>query len=417
MKHILIINQHGENRGDEAAMTAMQRSLSQALGDARFTVLYQHRDATMKPRTVGETNALPIVLPLVEYLRALAYSFCNLLGINTSFPLSNRMKPMIDAYRSADLVVSAPGGPYFGDLYAGHELVHWWYVWLGHRFGCPLFLYAPSAGPFKNRLLNPIRRWMYRKFDTLVVREEISADHLRGLLGDRTRIEVTADSALQVAWTPFQRDDYFDESRAQLRTRFLVAISLIDYSYPGCANRGALRERYLSAALELVLFLSKSRSCHFLLIPQLYGRAHSDVEFLRAFGRRLPSGISFEIVDTLLNSDAQQRIFAMCDLHIASRYHPAIFGHAGLCPGICIYYEHKALGFMQQLGLERFAFDIREVEARNLVEAASELLQRREEIIEVLAQRIPELRQRARRTTELALSLIRARETAEAGAS
>ena len=56
----------------------------------------------------------------------------------------------------------------------------------------------------------------------------------------------------------------------------------------------------------------------------------------------------------------------MCDLHLAIRYHPAIVGNTGPVPGLCIYYEHKALGFMQQLGLERFAVDIRKLDIAQL---------------------------------------------------
>jgi hypothetical protein len=43
---------------------------------------------------------------------------------------------------------------------------------LAAHFKKPLFLYSPSAGPFENKLLNPVRRTMYRKFDVLATREE-----------------------------------------------------------------------------------------------------------------------------------------------------------------------------------------------------------------------------------------------------
>ena len=99
----------------------------------------------------------------------------------------------------------------------------------------------------------------------------------------------------------------------------------------------------------------------------------------------------------------------MCDFHVASRYHPAIFASSGLTPGICIYYEHKALGFMQQLGLERFAFDIRKLDAAKLCEAVDELLEHRDEVVRTLEARMPALQQTARRTTKLAVDLLQQR--------
>jgi polysaccharide pyruvyl transferase WcaK-like protein len=258
--------------------------------------------------------------------------------------------------------------------------------------------------------MNPIRRQLYRKFDVLVTREEISQKYLHGLLGEQTKIHVTADSAIQQSFGPLERHGYFKGERAGLAEKFLVAVSLNNYKYPGAPNPERLREEYNRSMLGLIEHLARRKDSHFLLVPQLYGNAHSDVPFLREIGAKLPSDVSWELFDAEADSDTQRRLFAMCDLHLASRYHPAIFGHTGYTPGICIYYEHKALGFMTQLGLERFAFDIRDPNLDRLRQAADELLERREQIIEQLKQRVPELQKRARRTTDLAVELLRSRE-------
>jgi polysaccharide pyruvyl transferase WcaK-like protein len=158
--------------------------------------------------------------------------------------------------------------------------------------------------------------------------------------------------------------------------------------------------------VELLSHLADRRDCHFLFLPQLYGSVHDDGPYLERIAQRLPSSVSWEVVDPELDSDAHRRLFAMSDFHIASRYHPAIFGNSGLTPGLCIYYEHKALGFMQQLGLERFAFDIWKVDALELCTAVDEALARREELVETLKERIPALCEVARRTTKLAVRLL-----------
>jgi len=416
LKHILIINQHGENRGDEAAMRAMLSRFREELGDVRFTLLYQFKDRSLRLNFREQVQDLPIALPLLHYIRALLYSATNLMKIDLEPVLSDAMRPIIDAYRSADLVVSAPGGPYFGDIYIDHEIVHWWYVWLASRFDKPLFLYAPSAGPFESRLMNPIRRWLYRKFDVLVTREEISQKCLQGLLGEKTKVHVTADSAIQQSFEPLERRSYFRGDRAALAEKFLIAVSLNNYKYPGAPNPVQLREEYNRSMLGLIEHLAHRKDCHFLLVPQLYGDAHGDAPYLHEIGAKLPPDVSYEVVAPGSDSDTQRRLFAMADLHVASRYHPAIFGHTGYTPGICIYYEHKALGFMTQLGLERFAFDIREPRLDRLCQAADELLGQRQQIIAHLEQRVPELQKRARRTTDLAVELLRSREAAR-GAS
>lgn len=409
MKHILIINQHGENRGDEAAMRAMLARFHETLGEVRFTLLYQFRDRQLRLEFEETVDSYPIVLPLTHYLRAAVFSLGISIGIEIRALLPDSIQAIITAYKTADLVVSAPGGPYFGDIYAQHELIHWWYVWLAHIYDKPLFLYAPSAGPFQKPLLNIVRRWLYRKFEVLVAREEFSAAHLRKLLGPDSKVHVTADSAIQVEVSAFPRDSYFTGSRKTLKDKFLVAVSLNQYRYPDDADPDAMRRQYDKSIRALIEHLARKRDCHFLFLPQLYGQVHSDVQYLTGIGESLSSNISWELVDPQFDATRQRQIFAMSDIHLASRYHPAIFGNTSLVPGICIYYEHKALGFMQQLGLERFAVDIRRIDTNSLLRLADHLLEERELVVAHLRARVPALREQARQTTELAVALLHKR--------
>jgi polysaccharide pyruvyl transferase WcaK-like protein len=257
------------------------------------------------------------------------------------------------------------------------------------------------------------RRRLYPKFDVLCVREKLSAEYLEQLLGSDTTVHVTADSALQQTFEPFPRSEYFSGSQASLAEKFLVAVSLNDHRYPGDPDVDARKRNYDSVMVEVLSHIADSRDCHLLLLPQLYGAAHQDAPYLERMGKRLPPHVSWEVVDVDLDSDVQRQIFGMCDFHVASRYHPAIFGNSGLTPGICVYYEHKARGFMQQLGLERFAFDISSVNATELCAAVDKALAQRDQLVETLKERIPVLRGVSRRTTQLAVRLLRERMTSE----
>ena len=404
--HILVANQHGNNRGDEAAMRAMLRTLTEILGDVEFSILHQFRERRMLVDLDQPAEDLALILAPLEALGLAAFAACSLIGLRLRFLLGSNARAIIAAYERTDLVVSAPGGPYFGDLYWRHELVHWFYVFLALLYEKPLFLYAPSAGPFRIRWLNPIRRRLYRRFTTLCVREEVSAGHQRGLLGEDAEVVVTADSALQCEFEALPRGEFFAGERSQLAGRFIVAVSLIDYAYPGESAAERLRASYEEAMLAAIGEIASRREAHFLLIPQLYGQEPTDLGFLQRMAARLPDSISREVVDPALDAEVQQRLFAMADLHIASRYHPAIFGNMAGTPGLCIYYEHKAIGFMRLLGLERFAFDIRSCSFEQIQEALVELLEDRENIKAQLAATVPGLRARSRRTSELAARVL-----------
>ena len=213
-KHILIVNQHGENRGDESAMRAMINGLETAIGNVKFTVIVQFQDTNLIIPFREDVTMLHKKMSYVTFLGLVIYSIFHWLGVKLPFLLTERTRPIIVAYGQADMVVSAPGGPYFGDIYYGHEILHWFYVWLGYIYGKPLFLYAPSAGPFRIKLLNIVRRYLFSKFDVLCVREEISRDYLVDFLGQDIVVNVTADSAIQQFIEPFQRDKYFKGERS-----------------------------------------------------------------------------------------------------------------------------------------------------------------------------------------------------------
>lgn len=410
--HILIVNQHGENRGDESAMRAMIDGLETELGPVHYTIVVQFRDTGLTVPFRESVTLLHLRMPLIDMAGLFTYGLLRRVGLSLRLLLTSRTRPIVAAYETADLVLSAPGGPYFGDIYADHEIVHWFYVWLATVYGKRLFLYAPSAGPFRIRWLNLVRRHLFRRFDVLCVREAISAGYLEALLGKGAAINVTADAAIQQRIEPRRRDEYFRDARAPLASRVLVAVSAIEYKFPGEADPAVRQQRYDEALAQCLQHLADSRSCHFLFVPQLYGGVHDDAPYLRRLAARLPANTSWELVDQTLDSDGQRAIFGMADLCIASRYHPQIFAASAGVPGICIYYEHKALGFMRLLGLEDFAFDIRDPDAAAMCRKLDEVLQRRDALARQIDERMPAIRTRSRRTTELAAALYRATSTA-----
>jgi colanic acid/amylovoran biosynthesis protein len=407
--HILVANQHGENRGDEAAMRGMLSSIAARVPNARFTVLTQFADRDLMIDVPERVTFLPMFRSGLDVVSITFFALLLALRVRARFLLTRTARAVIAGYESADLVISAPGGPYFGDLYSRHELFHWLFVWLAPRYDLPIVLYAPSAGPFRHRLLNAVRRRLFPRFvRPLCVREPVSAQSLEDLLGDAVAVEVTADAAFQqrvrgrraatVAGHP--TDD-----------RFLVAVSAIDFAYPRSPDSAQRRVQYdetMRAALE---HLHETERAQFLLFPQLYGAVHSDVPYLERLASKLSPQVEWEIVDPALDSDGQRALLGGCDLCIASRYHPQVFAVSAGVPGVCIYYEHKALGVMRQVGLDALAFDITTVERGPLLAALDDAVARRRELAAVLRDQEPGLRVRSERTTEVVLEALRRRGT------
>jgi len=347
-----------------------------------------------------------MVMPAHKAIGLLMYVLGKTINIRLSFILDDTTKQIVHAYETADMVVSAPGGPYLGDIYFKHELVHWFFIWAAKVFKKPVVLYATSVGPFRIKLLNMLRKHLFGLFNIVCVREKISRDYIKELCGESVPVHVTADSALQWSFPAFERKEYFRDERSSLSGKFLVSVSAIQYSYPGMSNVLELQTHYENTLLDCFAHLEKKKDCHFMFFPQLYGAIHSDVPFLKKIGSKLPGDFSWEIVDHELDSDAQQRLFAMSDLCIASRYHPQIFAASAGVPGICIYYEHKAFGFMEMMGMQDFAFDIRRLKSEEICRTLDDALERREELSANMKKRIIPLREKAEQTTLLAVELL-----------
>ena len=366
--HVLVVNQHGDNRGDEAALLAMCAGIEAELGPTQFTVIHQFNNAAAGPMLRPDAQWITLKLPKFEALRIIVYICLRIFGLRPHFLLGSLGKKTITAYETADVVVSAPGGPYFGDLYIGHEAVHWLYVWIAKLHRVPSMLYATSAGPFQKKWANPFRRYTYRCFSRLFVREEISSEHIRGLFVGRRRnvnIEVSVDSALQVSVAPIDRLPEEDQ---------LIVVSAIHWPYPNDPSPQLRQKEYDTSVVEAIKIFADGRPTQVVFVPQLYGSIHRDTPYLEGLVRQVPTDIRCEVLSDTKTSNEQRAVFAAADWVIAGRYHPAVFAVSAAVPLLCIAYEHKATGVLQTAGVPDAVLSIEEVSVEVVRAKAQELL-------------------------------------------
>jgi polysaccharide pyruvyl transferase WcaK-like protein len=398
---VLVVNQHGDNRGDEAALLAMCSGIEAELGPTQFTVIHQFNNAAAGPMLQPDAQWITLKLPVGEAIRFVVYLTLRIFRLRPQFLLGSLGKKTIHAYETADVVVSAPGGPYFGDLYIGHEAVHWLYVWIAKLHRVPAMLYATSAGPFHKKWANPFRRYTYRCFSRLFVREEISAGHIRGLFAGRrhgVNVEVSIDSALQVAIAPQERQ----HADAQL-----IVVSAIHWPYPNDPSPQLRQKEYDTSVIEAVKIFAESGPTHVVFVPQLYGSMHRDTPYLEALASLLPANISCEVLSDTKSSNEQRALFAAADWVVAGRYHPAVFAVSAAVPVLCIAYEHKATGVLQAAGVPDAVMSIDEVTVEVVQAKARELLAARANLSARLQVAQVALREVSSRTSGAVAELVR----------
>lgn len=388
--HILIINQHGENRGDEAAMQGMLGAVARKYPGSQVTLLYQHRDRLHLPPVPSGVSCLPIVMPILDALFLVCAALFRA-WIYRSFALTRGpkiAKAVWEAYAQCDLVVSAPGGPYFGDLYVNHEFVHVFLVWLGRLHNKRIFLFAPSCGPFKNRVMNPVRRRMFRWFSGICLRESLSAQYLKDLTG--ITAEITADSAFLSPLQPV--------TEQRRRSKVLTATVLKHRAWRRQPERQREYELSIVSALN---HLALRHGLEIVFLPQLSGDVHSDHEYLTHIGGMLDTRVRWRVLARAADVAAQRKLIGEACLSVATRYHHQVFSIGAATPVVALCYEHKSVGLMREAGMSRLALPIQSVNAEKIVDACESALDAWAQVSRELAFSRVALRRRALRTVRM----------------
>ncbi len=396
-RKVVVLNQHGDNRGDEAAMRAMLEGLADRLGPVSFTVFHQFQDPEHSCVTTEQrVDYLPLRVPPLVALRLGIWAVLARVGLRLDGIAGPTGRRALERYDEADLVVSAPGGPYFGDIYADHEIVHWFYVWMAVILKKPLALYAPSCGPFEHRILNVVRRRGFRWFDRIVVREARSAAFLSDLTAGAIQPEVTADSAFQ-SHVP-ARPDLLDRDDAEA-DRFHVVVAVREPT-------GGERDRHDAAVCAAIDEIAGRRNARFYFLPQLHGQGHQDRPYLERLRSLAGPDIDAVVLPDSLDSAAQRGLVAASDLVVAGRYHPGVFAVSAHVPAFIIPYEHKARGMAEAAEVDEWAIDLSDLTAAGARTVVADLLGRLDEVSTRLARTEPAMSQRAARSSDVVAELV-----------
>jgi len=400
----LILHAHWSNRGDEAAIRAMIDSLRARLPVDKMWIMivapdppewFPYEDIEILEYYPKLWVLLNRPLDLLDFVDATV-------NIVTMGRLSctKRGRDFLRAAEEADVVIHAPGGPTIGDLNSAGDLQYLHRLFVAKVFKRkPLFFYAPSMGPFSGRLRNALRRFILRRADALILREEISYGYLKSQLG--LEAEVTLDSA-------FQNDvpeDYLNRYAGiadmltvmqQNRTIGLVVTDLKWHS--AYRSSEEMATRIMASSIDVTKYLL-DKGYSILLIPQLFGSYGVTYELHLLEKIRSLDKERIRLLMPDVDAFGQQIVISKLFSLISMRYHPVVFAAKANIPFISIYYEHKTEGFVRRIGLEDFAVSVEQLTPQEIITRFNRLEQNHQEIRERLMVMNPLLKQESRRTT------------------
>lgn len=351
MKNILIINAYSaRNRGDAGIVVAMIRYLRELWPDCRISVMssYAEENRAFYARYRADSVAPP--WPLARGTGSLSRYLDGLVAwLQAVFlPGSRRFQ----AYREADLVVSAGGGYIYssrrGPMGVG-LLTALYHYWLGPRHGKPTLGFPQSIGPLNHAIDRALVKRALRDVDLVFSREAISTKLLQQL---RIACEEVPDIAFTLP-APLR-----DANRKKERQ---IGLTVLDWSFSKAGSTPEDIERYLRKLASISqAVLAAHPDASISIFPQVdVGESDSDVPI----SRQLEALVADERcrVVALSRDVAPEELVALysaMSVFIASRMHSAIFAIAGGVPTIGLAYQPKTKGTFDMIGLTAQSHDI-----------------------------------------------------------
>lgn len=412
---IVITNSHANNRGDEAAQRSLINSLKRLIPNAEFTVLtispngLQLQENVRILRTFSASRKTGLFIIFWAVFRSL--------GIRLpTFNKGHEVFEALEEMANADVIISAPGGPYFGDLYTSHEIrEHLLHICLSKILRKPVMIYGPSMGPFRSHWRNIIRRYILNKVEIITLRDHISKKYLDNLNLTNPLVYLTTDSAFQdiididkdEVESILLREKIKNAQSKDVNKKLLIGITPTgaEWNYRNSANPQKNQERYNKIIAKTIDYLIDKFDATIVFFPQLYGNS-DDMPLINDIIKMVDKKDAVKVLSKEWDSEIQQAIVSQMDLFIGNRYHSVIFALKGAVPTICLAYEHKSIGVMDAVKLNKFVIKIGTLSYEILIDTINQVWIERKEIRNILKPQINVVRRVSLVNSILALALV-----------
>lgn len=362
-KHVVIVNAHWSNRGDEAAIRAIIDGLLSQRKDLKISIIFKdNKDISEFPYIENINYTISkFLIEEEEFYKAISAP---------SETENNETAKIIALVKTADIVVYAPGGGVISDRF-------WWKKQLEYLFpiayaqkiGIPTIFAAPSVGPFTKE--HALRNEILKAVDKLCVREEISCKEL-AKQGITDNVMTTIDSAFLNHINITENQDKLLKNK--LLTDFLkdynqiIGITISDFKWHVEYGQDTELREQIRDAFES--FISKLQEMHIgvMLIPQLFGN-QNDREYLKTYQSE-----NTYLLENHYDAYFQQYLISKLYAVVGMRYHSNIFAAKMGIPFIPIIYEEKMRGFVESIGWESFSIEISGLDANCLYDKYESLM-------------------------------------------
>lgn len=356
---ILIINQPLNNRGDESAHKALVRRLVKEYPNYDITVLFEK---SANPDSIRQFAVKSPNVRYVHFVPTIGKGFKKVseYGLKHDMHILWFLHPGILSwlkyFKSADIVICAPGGINMGGFQSWYHLFN---LYCAKLFNKPIVYYGRSIGPFPtktadNRQFKKISVELLNYFKYISLRDKKSEQEAQKLginyistidsaFLDSPRVEIPKEILEKIGDNP-----YFV---------FVPNLLIWHFAYKGKATKEDAIQFYVRL---LRIFFEKYPDYKAVMLPQTFNYKSymgDDVLFMRDIAKNFDVK-KVTVIDDIYSSDIQQTVISKSAFVIGARYHSIVFAINNNIPFVALSYEHKIEGMLETLNMKRYLIDI-----------------------------------------------------------
>ena len=374
--NILIIGQPSNNRGDEAAARGYLYAIKKLISDAKFNIVYSSNN--LLP-VIEDTDYITnhhkkslINSSKKNYITLLFYFLLTKLKIN--FKTKSNPAFLSKLIQQTDAILFPPAGPYLGDYC--HNTNFLFYLWLCKSYKKKVMIYDPSIGPFSDlKSISPAKiiknfflKKILNKIDLITLRDKQSFDYIKTLNLKNKNIFLSIDSALQNPVKKIDAAALCKPYGINLTEKPIVGITPIDLQWHGYWSKiEGINERITTVAAQALDHCISKFNSTVIFFPQLYGKAvkpmSCDIPVMFSIIDKMKHKKAVNILSPNFNTEQQQAIMEHLSLFIGFRHHSAVLSAKMNLPCVCVSYEHKATSFMEDIQLEKYVIELKDLTA------------------------------------------------------
>lgn len=321
--------------------------------------------------------------------------------------LSLAIRNGINAFKWADAIIST-GGDVFSSTYGG-TYKHLASLQVAGYFNRKICLIGHSIGPFESKSEYKAFMKAMKYVELITVRESLSVEYLIEMNLKDTRMELAADPAFCLEPDREQLPKILDAYHISNEKPIIGITPSQSISYWTNFSYVA----HLKVLQRLIEFLMKELGYHVVLIPHV--RRASIRNDDRIICEKLYANLDFPKDVTVMSLDHSaeeiRALMSKMDLLVAERMHAAIASLAQQVPTFVIGYSVKAQGILGDVfgfeNLENYMIPIKKLNEKTLKKRIKNLLDKRDDVTELLSKVIPHVKKSAKRNFTVVTDVLR----------